>query len=66
MLLGLVNAHTGKVEETWNNIQNAEIKAIVGNDKVGKEFRKIDVFQQGVWCAHVDQEKRIVVSIAVI
>ncbi|XP_067951641.1 elastase-like [Watersipora subatra] len=59
-ITGLVNAHTGKVEKTWNNLQTAAyIPAIVGNDNIGASLTDIEVIKHNHQCRHVDEDRRV-------
>ena len=62
---GLVDAHNGDVERTWNNIQKATIPAIFGNANIGKRFQDIEVFKKketSRTCFHKDPSRRVEVS----
>ena len=61
-----MNAHTGDIERSWNNIQNAKIPGILGNKKIGKSYQNMDVYRYTgnnyKYCAHYDGSKRVQVS----
>ena len=60
---GLVDAHTGEVVKTWNGLQHHSIRAITGNENIGKEFVDIDVEKTGRYsCKHRDAKRRVEVS----
>ncbi|XP_067931751.1 virulence metalloprotease-like isoform X1 [Watersipora subatra] len=61
-IIALVNAHTGDIERTWNNIQFHKIPAIIGNENIGRDFVTIDVKKESSssdYCVHRDDERRI-------
>ena len=63
-IIGLVNAHTETIEKSWDNLQFAQIKAIVGNRKIGSRIVNIDVERSSSRvCKHKDSRRRIEVSI---
>ena len=60
---GLVDAHTGEVVKTWNGLQHHNIRAITGNENIGKGFVDIDVEKTGRYsCKHRDAKRRVEVS----
>lgn len=61
LIIGHVNAHTGQVESTWNNLQNAVIPGVIGNNKIGKSIVDMDVQQSVSTCQHLDNTRRILV-----
>ena len=66
MFLGLIDAHTNVIERSWNNIQYAEVPAVIGNKNIGKTTVNIDVPKGTTWppyCSHRDDERRIEVCI---
>lgn len=59
-----MNAHTGKVERTWNNLQNVDIKGIIGNNKIGNKtvMMSVETEEDDSWCRHRDADNRVEVS----
>ena len=65
MFIGLVNAHTGVINRSWNNIQFAKVPAVIGNENIGIDYVDIDVEQEEGWaphCTHRDEARRIEVA----
>ena len=56
-----MNAHTGKVEKTWNNLQSIDVKGILGNEKIGSSSVVMDVEPEkdSEWCRHKNDENRV-------
>lgn len=59
IIVGLVNAHSGHIEDSWMSRSSAEVLAIMGNTKTKFYHRTIDVVKSGDVCEHVDHDRRI-------
>lgn len=59
---GLVKADNGDVIDSWNNIQNARVPAVFGDERTGREVADISVTKNGDNCKHVDDWRRIEVN----
>ena len=63
----MVNAKTGVVERSWDNIQSLRVNtlAVVGNEKIGKSLVTIEVEKlpaPSKFCRHKDDVRRIEVK----
>ena len=58
-----MDAHTGRVEKSWNDMQSKKIKGVIGNRNTRKKVVDMEVekIKKGP-CIHEDAERRIVVS----
>ena len=56
-----MNAHTGKVEKTWNNLQSIDVKGILGNEKIGSSsvVMGVEPEKDPEWCRHRSDENRV-------
>ena len=60
---GLVNAHTGDVEDTWDDLpHSSKVRAVFGNKKTGASYGDIVVEKSGNTCKHRDSVRRIEVG----
>ena len=58
-----MDAHTGRVEKSWNDMQSKKIKGVIGNRNTRRKIVNMEVekIKQGP-CSHKDEERRIAVS----
>ena len=59
---GFVDAHTGRVIRTWNQLSTVLIVGVVGNVKTGHNLRYMNVKKTNESCYHIDEKRRIEVN----